>query len=992
MSDPRRTDSLFLAVLQSSGARDAAEAPVELPRSRKLILGSSPEQSGFVVTGQGVADVHCAIGRLKSGGWALKDLGSSFGTLVNGERVETAKLQEGDEILLGSRKLRVVSADTLDETTAEAPPSAKAPASGPAPASPRPAQRAIPKAASPIPRAKSQPVAVAVAGYVIERELGRGAMGHVVLATQTSLERKVALKLLKADLAKDATFVDRFRKEARAAAQLNHPNVVTVFDVGKDSGHHFLAMEYMDGGSVETMLESRGRIPWDETLQVIRDAASGLVYAESKRIVHRDLKPENLMRSAAGVTKIADLGLAIQVEQEGMDADGGKVFGTPHFIAPEIVRGGAPTPQSDLYSLGATAYRMLSGRTPHHGSGAREILQSLLSSAPPELELLVVGIPPKVAKFVHHLLEKDPSERHRSASDVVREIDELRTQGGGAIGAGGPSKVVIAGAAALILGLGGWWLSRPGDSGKPTEPDGFRVVKTPDSTTVADLNPEDPQATPGDATSPSLTEGPPGGAPGETGGPEGNVPTEVPTNDGSPEAEFEGQARRALGDLAAEMLIPSERSTRLKQFAAKYAGTDAATEGLALALALDDGERTDQAETLALDEARNAALASMTAAAGLFATPFSPGASLRAVAQVTVPAELEADQAFAAARKDLVDQVLTKCVALGESAKRAANEAETSGFYGATVSALRDHLDAVTLPDEALAFAVSCGPMGLEAFEAQTQEIRTRLANLAGHEAEFEAERIQRERAMIGETLGKSFESQLSDLALVAAAGSVRAAAGLVRNDVLRKQVELTAADLEVAAQTLDQLLVAWNGNHWRRKAVTDPRATDGTRAEVVGIAPLALLFASDSGAPERIPLGTWSGNTKSLENLFLKRLDRNWTAQESRGIVTLLAVSGTIEALDALGPALGRSSVRLRSKQEQRARVALEEARLWADGDRELLALAERHSGPVLMLIDALRAREEGRLAESAALLQRMIEEERASLLVMILSDGGKR
>lgn len=996
MSDSKRTDSLFLAVLQSSGVRDAAQPPVELPRSKKLIIGSSAERSGFVVTGQGVADVHCAIGRLKSGGWALKDLGSSFGTLVNGERVETAKLQEGDEILLGSRKLRVVSGETQEhkptgtarsnQPNAPVEPATAAPAPA-GPTAPQPASpRTAPQAASPIPRAKGQ--AIAVAGYAIEKELGRGAMGHVVLATQTSLDRKVALKLLKADLAKDATFVDRFRKEARAAAQLNHPNVVTVFDVGQDGGHHFLAMEYMDGGSVETMLDSRGRIPWDEALGVIRDAASGLVYAESKGIVHRDLKPENLMRSAAGVTKIADLGLAIQVEQEGLDADGGKVFGTPHFIAPEIVRGGVPTPQSDLYSLGATAYRMISGRTPHHGSSAREILQSLISSTPPELDLLVVGIPPKVAKFVHRLLAKEPSERHRSASEVVRDIDELRTQGGGSAAAGAPNKVALIGAAALILGLGGWWLSRPADPEEPKAPSGFRVVSSGDAATVGAPDPEGPRNGPDEITTPAVV---PGSA--ATDLPKGTDASGSVSTSANPEAEFEAQARRAFGDLASEMLIPSERSTRLKQFAVAYAGTDTAAEALALAATLDEGERNDQAKTQAIDEAREAALESLNAAAGLSSTPFSAEERLRAVAQVQAPAELGTDQAFTAARTDLVDQILAECVRLGEAAKSAANEAEKSGFYGATVSALRDHLEAVTIPDETLAFAVSCNPIGLDAFEAQTQEIRTRLANLAGREAEFEAERIQRERALIGQTLGDSFEAQLSGMELLAAAASVRAAAGLVRNDVLRSKVERTASDLDVASKTLDQLILAWNGGHWRRKAVTDPRTTDGKRAEVVGVAPpRALLFATESGAPERIPLGTWSGNTKSLENLFLKRLDRNWTAEESRGIVTLLAVSGTIEALDALGPSLGRNAVRLRSKQEERARVALEEARLWADGDPELLALAERHAGPVLMLIDALRAREEGRWAESAVLLQRMIEEERASLLVMILSDGGKR
>ena len=259
--------------------------PAELPRAGVLVIGSDPDRAGFLVDGQGVADVHCAIGRAKGGGWALKDLGSNYGTLVNGERARTVKLAAGDEIVVGSRRLRVVD-----------------PALSPPVEAPRP--RAAPSALD------------EVAGYRIEKALGRGGMGQVFLAVQESLQRKVALKVLSESLAADADFVRRFQAEARAAAALNHPNIVTVHDVWEEGGRHLLSMEYMDCGTLEARVAALGRLPWREALDVLSDAAKGLVYAELRGIVHRDIKPANLMLNEVGTTKISDLGLATHLEAE----------------------------------------------------------------------------------------------------------------------------------------------------------------------------------------------------------------------------------------------------------------------------------------------------------------------------------------------------------------------------------------------------------------------------------------------------------------------------------------------------------------------------------------------------------------------------------------------------------------------------------------------------------------------------------------------------
>ena len=171
-----------------------------------------------------------------------------------------------------------------------------------------------------------------IPGYSIQKTLGRGGMGAVFLARQDRLHRNVALKILSPRLAADTEFVSRFHREAQAAAAFNHPNVVTVYDVGEAGGVHYLAMEYMDGESLEETLTREGRLPWKTVAQMLLGAARGLVYAESRGIVHRDIKPSNLMLNSDAQVKLADLGLA---QRDDDDAGDGRVFGTPHFMPPE---------------------------------------------------------------------------------------------------------------------------------------------------------------------------------------------------------------------------------------------------------------------------------------------------------------------------------------------------------------------------------------------------------------------------------------------------------------------------------------------------------------------------------------------------------------------------------------------------------------------------------------------------------------------------------
>lgn len=996
--------ALFLTLLDSSGEPDPVRAPAELPRQGKLIVGSSADRASFVVTGQGVAEVHCAIGRLKSGGWALKDLGSDFGTLLNGESVETARLRPGDELLIGSRKLRIVGAEAPAKDSEPAPKGQPRPQpkSEPRPAPSTPASSSTSSStpssgAKPIPASKPAPSAapaadapLAITGYAIDGELGRGAMGRVLKATQTSLDRPVALKLLSSKLAKDAKFVQRFLEEARAAAQLNHSNVVTVYDVGQDGGHHFLSMEYMDGGSVETHLSSKGRFHWREALGVLRDAAAGLVYAESRGIVHRDIKPENLMRNRDGATKIADLGLAVQVEQAHVDGEKGKVFGTPHFLAPELLRGATPDARSDLYSLGATAYRMISGRTPHQGSDPKAIVRSLLSEEPPRLSTLVQGLPASVDELVHGMLAKDPAERTASAGFVVRQIDTALS-GAASPAASGRSKApLFAGVAVLAAALGAWaLLGGGGDKPAPPSDEG--------SGTVASGAPSEDDGT-GASTDEDVTAegtGVPGSGPSAatTGTPPATPPeTETPPS-GSAELEVEALAEQALDALMSEALPPTERSIRLKQLAEQFNGTDTANLALERAAAIDGGVAEERSATEAFEALRKGAMDGLAALVDPTDPALRPGEALGKVAAFETPLELVDDTAFLSTRREVVESILARTLQLQEDANAAADKATAEGFFNATLEALRGAVERCT-PDEATeAFLAAVAPSNLESARAAVAASRARLAGLEGREAEFDRAREQRERTMVSRALGTGFQESLANLDLEAAAAGARQAAGLIRDEALSNAVEESALFLDAGAASLVNLVDAWDQGSWRRKAVIDPRVEDSDFTDVVGVSkPRTLLLPGTGGTPAEVPLGSWAWDPKHMENLFLRRLDRPWSGAEDQGIVALLCVAGTLRGLDALEPSLLQNGKKLRPSQVEAARTAFDEAREWADGDGALLELIARHEEPVRMLANAMLARQEGEWLRCSELLQRLLEEERDSFIVMILSDGGRR
>ncbi|MFL5893515.1 MAG: protein kinase domain-containing protein, partial [Thermoleophilaceae bacterium] len=203
--------------------------------------------------------------------------------------------------------------------------------------------------------------------YRLDRRLGAGGMSTVFLAVDTVLEREVAVKLLAEHLADDEVFVMRFRHEALAAARLQHPNIVQVFDSGQDetSHRHYIVMEYVDGPSCSDLLREHGQLGVEDTVRIVVEACHGLDYAHRAGVVHRDVKPGNLLISnETGAVKLADFGIAKAAEQTRV-TQVGSVLGTAAYLSPEQAQGKEAGPPSDIYSLGVCAYQLLTGRLPY---------------------------------------------------------------------------------------------------------------------------------------------------------------------------------------------------------------------------------------------------------------------------------------------------------------------------------------------------------------------------------------------------------------------------------------------------------------------------------------------------------------------------------------------------------------------------------------------------------------------------------------------------
>ncbi len=261
--------------------------------------------------------------------------------------------------------------------------------------------------------------------YQILRRLGRGGMADVYVALHQTLDRQVALKVLRRQLAGDAGYVERFRREARAAAKLNHPNIVHVYEVGRSNEYHYIAQELIDGGNLKDLVERRGPLTPENAADVLRSVCSALAAAHLAGITHRDIKPENILRSLRGETKVADFGLA-RVGPGNDLTQVGLTMGTPRYMSPEQVQGKTADARSDLYSLGCTMYFLLSGRPPFEAEDALAIALQHMHETPPPLATARGrdDVPDWLLAIVSRLMAKAPSDRFGDAGQVLAAIDQ----------------------------------------------------------------------------------------------------------------------------------------------------------------------------------------------------------------------------------------------------------------------------------------------------------------------------------------------------------------------------------------------------------------------------------------------------------------------------------------------------------------------------------------------------------------------------------------
>ena len=264
--------------------------------------------------------------------------------------------------------------------------------------------------------------------YEIHKRVGRGGMADVFLARDRLLDRQVAIKVLFPEFAVDPNFVERFRREAQAAANLSHPNIVSVYDWGKYEGTYFIAMEYVHGRSLAEILKTNTRLTPKQGAEIASEVAAALGHAHEAGLAHRDIKPANVMIGSNGQVKVADFGIARAMNSatESNLTQAGSVMGTASYFSPEQAQGAQPDPRSDLYSLGIVMYEMIAGRPPFTGENPVSIAYKQVHDQPTPLNKLVDGVPRAFEAIVAKLLAKDPKLRYPSAHALRDDLRRFR--------------------------------------------------------------------------------------------------------------------------------------------------------------------------------------------------------------------------------------------------------------------------------------------------------------------------------------------------------------------------------------------------------------------------------------------------------------------------------------------------------------------------------------------------------------------------------------
>ena len=261
--------------------------------------------------------------------------------------------------------------------------------------------------------------------YELIEKIGEGGMAVVYKAKDRLLNRYVAIKILRPEFTQDEQFLESFKRESQAAAGLQHPNIVSIYDVGRTGNINFIVMELVDGRPLSDLIKEKGRLDYKTTIDIAKQVASALAIAHKHQIIHRDVKPHNIMITSDGVAKLTDFGIARAVSNATMVADTSKIIGSVHYFSPEQARGAYVDERSDIYSLGIVMFEMLTGRVPFDGETPVEVALKHINEDVPSPAKLVPGIPPALDKVVLKATDKYQTERYKSADEMLEALKNV---------------------------------------------------------------------------------------------------------------------------------------------------------------------------------------------------------------------------------------------------------------------------------------------------------------------------------------------------------------------------------------------------------------------------------------------------------------------------------------------------------------------------------------------------------------------------------------
>src|SRR6185503_4904433 len=262
------------------------------------------------------------------------------------------------------------------------------------------------------------------ADYSIDKELGRGGMAVVYKGVERGVERVVALKVVPPESANAGQAAERFRREAKLAASLDHPNIIPVYRVGQAGPLHYMAMKFVEGRAVDSIIEQQGALPLPVAIAILRASAAGLAFAHERKIIHRDIEPANILVDKDGRVMVSDFGIARALDEMSMTASG-MMIGTPYYMSPEQCGGQKVSPQSDQYSLGIMGFQMITGEVPFLAESMVGVIQHHYMTPVPDILQVRADVPKELLEIIYCSLNKDPGDRFATTKDMATALDNV---------------------------------------------------------------------------------------------------------------------------------------------------------------------------------------------------------------------------------------------------------------------------------------------------------------------------------------------------------------------------------------------------------------------------------------------------------------------------------------------------------------------------------------------------------------------------------------